>query len=698
MRLIRVLGGLCALALTCSVSALPHDIVNPRTQCAPTDVVCIQQSLLQQKKERVPNKHEQRERMAVSSMEPSRDPVSKIPLQCTSSTSMSDHVGTKLTCNPGSVCVDPWPGDTTGAEHNLLLHAGTFDEATCMPVLKSDSSCVNEFVQHVQYHFDDDDLGLAGTMTWIEGCPNGGTCQNGTCAPKTLCTDSDGSNMALLKSWLGGGALVDSSVVQAGSVTTGVGAAQQLQPDSCKVPDGPYLTEYACDDAGQLVMETIDCRWLDPSVACVLDTAGQAKCDISEADLPDNDGDFIVDVLDNCPNIANPGQADLDLNGYGDACEPCPVAHILTPQEIHTVDEDVNGFFDSCEFPQAFSQHIYGVSADGRYVWTNGSVYESFGALRIDRWSNEGKLFEEPSPFMFDVLSDDARYLTWPSFNDAGPADRVFDAEQSISYDFQEALDTHLQQFSCSVNFTLEPERGQYSADGRYYFLSSDDITCEDEAMLGIYRFDQEEQVLEPVLLTGTSYENVMAVSSDGHTIVVNENAEAGGKKLSLYSFGDAMTTPFNVNEYNGASWFIDKEVTVSADASHVVYMQTEFENQEIFTSRMFHYNATTQTTTMLSMDTSEIHSSASGFELRDLILSHDGQYVAFEAQSLGTEYEDLVYRVCVANVFTQTVACLKPPKGLLIDFSRDGRYIAYREGAKNYFTINPLLWEPNDE
>lgn len=36
----------------------------------------------------------------------------------------------------------------------------------------------------------------------------------------------------------------------------------------------------------------------------------------------DADGDGVADMTDNCPRIANPGQADADLDGYGDACTP----------------------------------------------------------------------------------------------------------------------------------------------------------------------------------------------------------------------------------------------------------------------------------------------------------------------------------------------------------------------------------------
>ncbi|MCZ6714038.1 MAG: thrombospondin type 3 repeat-containing protein [Deltaproteobacteria bacterium] len=40
-----------------------------------------------------------------------------------------------------------------------------------------------------------------------------------------------------------------------------------------------------------------------------------------EAEGPDRDGDRISDAQDNCPDVSNKDQQDIDGNGRGDACD-----------------------------------------------------------------------------------------------------------------------------------------------------------------------------------------------------------------------------------------------------------------------------------------------------------------------------------------------------------------------------------------
>lgn len=59
---------------------------------------------------------------------------------------------------------------------------------------------------------------------------------------------------------------------------------------------------------------------------------------------PDSDGDGVCDCSDNCPDIANPDQADMDADGIGDVCDNCP-ALCNTEQR----DADNDGAGDACD-------------------------------------------------------------------------------------------------------------------------------------------------------------------------------------------------------------------------------------------------------------------------------------------------------------------------------------------------------------
>jgi len=73
----------------------------------------------------------------------------------------------------------------------------------------------------------------------------------------------------------------------------------------------------------------------------------------------DSDGDFIADVVDNCPGVANIGQQDMNGDGFGDACQPAPdsdgdgagddVDNCPDVNNPNQADGDGNGIGNACD-------------------------------------------------------------------------------------------------------------------------------------------------------------------------------------------------------------------------------------------------------------------------------------------------------------------------------------------------------------
>ncbi len=80
----------------------------------------------------------------------------------------------------------------------------------------------------------------------------------------------------------------------------------------------------------------------------------------------DSDDDGIPDFLDNCPQTANPSQADFDLDGLGNPCDS---------------DDDNDGDPDKTD-PAPYNSRISSstlVQAGGTYAWQ--SSLTTFGGL-----------------------------------------------------------------------------------------------------------------------------------------------------------------------------------------------------------------------------------------------------------------------------------------------------------------------------
>ena len=78
-------------------------------------------------------------------------------------------------------------------------------------------------------------------------------------------------------------------------------------------------------------------------------TGGDAEVvEDTPAGLPgDRDGDGVGDDVDNCPDLANPGQANEDGDDRGDACDLCP--HLAGTVPGSDGDDDHDGIGNQCD-------------------------------------------------------------------------------------------------------------------------------------------------------------------------------------------------------------------------------------------------------------------------------------------------------------------------------------------------------------
>jgi len=101
-------------------------------------------------------------------------------------------------------------------------------------------------------------------------------------------------------------------------------------------------------------------------------------------------------VLDNCPGVSNPGQADLDLDGLGDACDNCPAT--FNPEQTDGDLDDRGDVCDNC--PSS----------------PNPGQTNTDGDLRGDECDcapTDGTVFDAPHEILNVRWLDDASTLVW---------------------------------------------------------------------------------------------------------------------------------------------------------------------------------------------------------------------------------------------------------------------------------------------
>jgi Thrombospondin type 3 repeat len=117
-----------------------------------------------------------------------------------------------------------------------------------------------------------------------------------------------------------------------------------------------------------------------------------------DADNPfgDDDGDGIINSLDNCPEVPNPGQENEDGDAWGDACDLCPAYASATQ-----VDTDGDGVGDACD-PRPTTPGEKIILFEGfHHGVPSGSDWETFGTVTP---AGDSVIAEDPGSGSFSAL------------------------------------------------------------------------------------------------------------------------------------------------------------------------------------------------------------------------------------------------------------------------------------------------------
>ena len=108
--------------------------------------------------------------------------------------------------------------------------------------------------------------------------------------------------------------------ISVGTLTVEASSSDTLAPPTLRLIDPVQILTAG---SVEVTLSATGAPLAPPGVVTVSSSAGGSATRLVEVISDDQDGDGVLDAVDNCPVTFNPGQADGENDGTGDACDNC---------------------------------------------------------------------------------------------------------------------------------------------------------------------------------------------------------------------------------------------------------------------------------------------------------------------------------------------------------------------------------------
>ena len=287
------------------------------------------------------------------------------------------------------------------------------------------------------------------------------------------------------------------------------------------------------------------------------DSDGNGEGDVCQ----DTDGDGILDVNDICPIIANPGQEDSDGNGIGDVCEDsdgdgvsdtddnCPL--VANPGQE---DLNENGIGDICELSPVSFPDTLTVFEDAALTSTNVITNDTDGdgdTLSLTAVTTDGS-------GTVAVNADGLSVDYTPAAN--------FNGTETITYTVSDGALTSTGTFTITVTAVNDTP------------VAVDDVlTVDEDAALTSANVITNDSDVDGDTLSLVSFaysgEGIVAINADGLSVDYTPAANFNGTEIIGYKVSDGTATSggtlfITVNAVNDTPVAVDDALTVDEDAA----------------------------------------------------------------------------------------------------------------------------------